>query len=115
MKRWACAVALVLLLAPAAGAADNPAPIVPDSRGRTVEEPFAPETGGARLTEPKVVALFLDHPKVAAWIDRYPPKPQTDATFDAATRRWTVKAWSGKAGQIALGKVEDGDGRISEA
>jgi hypothetical protein len=115
VKRWACAAALALLLAPAAGAADNPPSVVPDSRGRTVEEPFAPETGGARLTERKVVARFLDYPKVAAWLDRYPPKPQTEAKFAAATRRWTVKVWSGKAGQIALGKVEDGDGRVSEA
>ena len=28
---------------------------------------------------------------------------------------WTVSVWSGKAGEIALGKVEDGDGRVSEA
>ena len=58
---------------------------------------------------------FLADPKVAQWLERYPPTPQTDATFDPATRRWTVKVWSGKAGEIAAGKVEDGDGRVSEA
>ena len=26
-----------------------------------------------------------------------------------------MRVWSGKAGEIALGKVEDGDGRVSEA
>lgn len=115
MKRWACALALALLLAPAAGAADQPAPLMPDGHGRTVEEPFAPDTGGPRLTERIVVARFLEDPKVAAWLDRYPPNQPTEATFDAATRRWTVKVWSGKAGEIALGKVEDGDGLVSEA
>jgi len=115
VKRWACATALALLLAPAAGAADTTAPLGPDSRGRTVEEPFAPVSGESRLTEKVVVARFLNDPKVAAWLDRYPPNPPTEATFDIATRRWTVKTWSGKAGQIALGKVEDGDGRVTEA
>jgi len=115
VKRWACAVALALLLAPAAGAADNPAPIVPDSRGRAVEQPFVPATGTARLGERAALKRFLEHPKVAAWLARYPPNPSTEAKFDAATRRWTIKVWSGKAGQIALGKVEDGDGRVSEA
>ncbi len=115
MKRWACAAALALLLAPVAGAADTTAPLGPDSRGRTVEEPFAPVSGEPRLTEKAVVARFLEDPKVAAWLDRYPPNPPTEATFDIASRRWTVKIWSGKAGQIALGKVEDGDGRVTEA
>ena len=113
MKLFVCAVALALLAAPAAGAADVSG--TSDRPGRTVEEPFAPAPDKARLTERIVVARFLDHPKVARWLDRYPPDPQTDATFDAATRRWTVKVWSGKAGEIALGKVEDADGRVTEA
>ncbi len=52
---------------------------------------------------------------MAHWLARYPPKPQVDATFDKATRRWTVKVWSGLAGEIAQGTVEDGDGRVSQA
>ena len=76
---------------------------------------FAPVVGGPRLTEHVVVARFLDEPEVARWLDRYPRRPSTDATFDKATRRWTVRVWSGKAGEVALGKVEDGDGRVSEA
>ena len=115
MRRWACAVALALLLAPPAGAADRSGPPAPATTGNPVEKPFAPATGKPRLTELGAVALFLDDPKVAHWLERYPPKPQTDATFDEATRRWTVKVWSGRAGEIALGKVEDGDGRVSEA
>ena len=115
MRRWAFFVALALLLTPSAGAADGSVPQTSEGRGRVVEEPFAPVVGGSRLAEKIVVARFLDYPKVANWLDRYPPHPQTDATFDPATRRWTVKVWSGKAGEVALGNVEDGDGRVSEA
>ena len=95
MKRWVCAVALALLLAPSAGAADKPAPLIPTGRDRSVEQPFVPATGGPRLTESIVVARFLEDTKVANWLDRYPPHPPTDATFDRANRRWTVKVWSG--------------------
>jgi hypothetical protein len=134
VKRWACAVALALLLAPAAGAADttggatDTSPAAATAGGSTtgatdplganggsVEEPFAPSPENGRLTKAVATAKFLAHPKVAHWLDRYPPNPQTDATFDKATQRWTVMVWSGRAGEIALGKVEDSDGRVSEA
>ena len=52
---------------------------------------------------------------MAHWLDRYPPNPQTDATFDKATGLWKVQVWSGRAGEIALGKVADADGRVVEA
>jgi hypothetical protein len=126
VKRFACAVALALLLAPAASAADairKPATAstttvtttASTSPRGSVEEPFDPQTGGARLSESQALERFLATPKVKHWLARYPPKPQTQATFDAATRRWTVKVWSGRAGEIAQGTVEDGDGRVSEA
>ena len=115
MRRWAFFVGIALVLTPSAGAAERSAPPTYEGRGRVVEEPFAPIVGEPRLTENIVVARFLQHPKVADWLARYPPHPKTDATFDPATRRWTVKVWSGKAGEVALGKVEDGDGRVSEA
>ena len=43
----------------------------------------------------------------ADWLERYPPSPQTDAEYRATEGEWVVKGWSGKAGQIALGKVDD--------
>ena len=61
------------------------------------------------------MAVFRRHGKVADWLDRYPPKPQTDAEYRPATGEWVVKIWSGKAGQIALGKVDDGSGAVREA
>ena len=48
------------------------------------------------------------------WLDRYPPDPTTSAAFDRVSGDWTVKVWSGKAGQIALGEVDDLTGRVEE-
>jgi len=140
VRRWACAAALALLLAPAAGAAEPTGPTQTTAGGSTarqstaaasttgttgllgssghggsVGEPFTPSRDTGRLTKSVVIAEFLAHPKVAHWLERYPPKPQTDATFDKATQRWTVMVWSGLAGEIALGKVDDTDGQVIEA
>ena len=73
-----------------------------------VEEP-------ARLEETEATRLALAHPKVAAWLARYPPDPATAATFRSKSRTWVVKAWSGEAGQVAHVVVEDTTGRVSEA
>jgi hypothetical protein len=114
VRRFAWVVALALLLAPSAGAAERTTSTV-EGQGHPSVQPFAPDTGPPRLTESIVVARFLESPKVVRWLDRYPPHPETDATFDRASRQWTIHVWSGKAGEIALGKVADSDGRVSEA
>ena len=116
MKRAALAsvIAFALLAVPAALAAD-PTTSTKDVATTPLSEPFPPGADGPLQTEQQVVDTFLAYPKVADWLSRYPPKPTTAATFDKASRRWTVKVWSGKAGQIALGTVEDGDARVSEA
>jgi hypothetical protein len=128
VRRWACAVALALVLAPAAAAtagtttattAGKGAPGITvsgtETTGGALEQPFPPATGSPRLTRHEALERFLAYPKVAHWLGRYPAKPQTQVTFDTTTRIWTVKAWSGRAGEIALGKVQDGDGRVLEA
>jgi hypothetical protein len=116
MKRAALAgvLAFAVLAVPAAFAAD-PTTAPTGETTTPLEEPFSPQTDGPHLTERAVVDTFLAHPKVADWLSRYPPAPTSEATFDEGTRSWTVKVWSGKAGQIALGTIEDGDGRVSEA
>ena len=93
----AAAVACLLVARPAAGATP----------------PLA--TGPPNLTEDVAVAALLAYPKVERWLDRYPPKPQTDASFDRDTRMWTVNVWSGEAGEVATGRVADADGRVVEA
>jgi hypothetical protein len=129
VRRWACAVALALVLAPpAAGAAagattaatsgtSTPGITVSgtDTTGGALEQPFAPAVGSSRLTRHGALERFLAQPKVSHWLARYPPKPQTEVVFDTTTRIWTVKVWSGRAGEIATGKVQDVDGRVLEA
>jgi hypothetical protein len=60
-----------------------------------------------------VIDRFLAYPKVHGWLQRYPPHPQTDATY--AQGLWTVNVWSGAAGEIATGKVDDATGGVTEA
>src|SRR5687768_6008417 len=92
-NRLLVAVAIALVAAPGAGGAEKP-----------------------RLTEERATALFLAHPKVEDWLDRYPEKGRTvDATFDADRTGWEVGAWWGDAGQIAKGVVDDGSGAVTEA
>jgi hypothetical protein len=66
-------------------------------------------------TEDDAVAALLADPRVASWVERYPPGPTTDATFDDVTHRWTVHVRSGAAGEIATGEVDDASGRVVEA
>jgi hypothetical protein len=90
-----CAVLALAVGLPAAGAAT---PQIP-----------------ARRTAAQATQLALANPKIASWLERYPPKPTTAAEFDDEARVWEVKVWSGKAGQIALAKVEDRSGVVREA
>ena len=80
-----------------------------------MQTPFAPKSGGARLTEGEALEIFLRDAKVAAWLERYPPKPTTASELDVDAGQWTLKVWSGEAGQIALGKVDDRTGTVVEA
>jgi hypothetical protein len=112
MRFAAAALCALAFAAPALGAPTTP---VYDGQGSLVESPFAPDPAKAQLTEKEATARFLADPKVEAWLGRYPPSPQTDADYDRDTRRWTVKVWSGDAGQIALGKVDDASGAVVEA
>ncbi|HEY8646491.1 MAG TPA: hypothetical protein VIL77_11485, partial [Gaiellaceae bacterium] len=103
----AAVAALALALVPAAHAGTTtsvPNPI-------TTTTPLAQTQ--PRTTKSQATALFLANDKVAGWLKRYPPKPVTDATFKQGI--WTVNVWSGKAGEIATGKVDDGTGAVIEA
>jgi hypothetical protein len=112
MRLAAAAVCWLALAAPALAAPTAP---VYDSEGNLVDTPFAPDPARAELSEREATSRFLADPKVASWLERYPRDPQTDAEYKRDDRRWTVKAWSGDAGQIALGKVDDRTGAVTEA
>ncbi|HUP32631.1 MAG TPA: hypothetical protein VM184_06310, partial [Gaiellaceae bacterium] len=107
-------VAATTLVAAPATAAEPIAPTY-DAEGNLVDTPFAPAPVEPRLTESEATAILFRHPKVAGWLARYPPDPVTEAEHDDETRRWTVKAWSGEAGQIVEGQVDDAAGVVTEA
>jgi hypothetical protein len=86
-----------------------------DGEGRLVETPFAPSAVPPELTEQEATRRLLRHARVAAWLARYPPGPTTDADFEPRTRRWEVHVWSGEAGEVATGVVDDARGRVLEA
>jgi hypothetical protein len=66
-----------------------------------------------RLTKAQAIQIFVAHDKVADWLTRYPANPTTDATYGNGA--WTVNVWSGAAGEIATGKVDDATGSVLEA
>ena len=98
------ALAAALLLSPPASAAVSLPGIAQSA-----------QADAPRMSERSATRAALANPKVASWLRRYPPHAQTEATFDTVARIWTVKAWSGKAGEIALVSVEDLTGRVTEA
>ena len=105
--RFAVVAALAFALVPVAHAGTTtsvPNPV-------TTTTPLAQTE--PRTTKSQVTALFLADDKVAKWLKRYPPKPVTDATFKQGI--WTVNVWSGRAGEIATGEVDDGTGAVIEA
>jgi hypothetical protein len=78
-----------------------------------------PHAGAAetpRLTEERATAVFLEHPKVADWLERYPEEGRTtDATYEEDRSAWELGVWWGEAGQIAKGLVDDESGAVTEA
>jgi hypothetical protein len=86
-----------------------------DSNGRLVQTPFAPVRPPALLTKKRATDAFLDHPKVVDWLRRYPRTVRQDATFKDEFRFWQVQVWSGDAGEVATGRVDDATGVVTEA
>jgi hypothetical protein len=107
------ALAFVLALPSAAAAAES-GPVY-DRDGDLIETPFTPVDDEPRLTEAAAVRALRAEDKVADWLDRYPPRPTTQADYDQEARSWEVKIWSGAAGQIAEGEVDDETGVVTEA
>jgi len=66
-----------------------------------------------RLTTAEVEKIVLNFPKVASWLERYPRNPTIDASFSKGT--WTVNVFSGRAGEIATGTVDDSTGAVLTA
>jgi hypothetical protein len=115
MRRAAVAALVALVLAPAAAASTPTGPVY-DAKGHLVQTPFAPPPAKPILTAPKATRLFSADDKVADWLARYPRRSRVwQTTFDKKSRNWKVQVWSGKAGEIATGRVDDATGTVTEA
>jgi len=85
----------------------------------TTTNPFTPpaSVSGAQphLKRAEVIARFLAYPKVHDWLKRYPPKPETDASYSLGD--WTVHVWAAVKGEpeVATGTVDDTTGVVTEA
>ena len=112
MRRAICALALC---APLLLAAPAPAASPVGSTAQTTAAQVRPTFDAPSLNASRATAVFLAFPKVKRWLDRYPPNPQTSADFNRVSRRWTVHVWSGRAGEVARGTVEDLTGQVLEA
>ena len=116
MHRLVLAVALFLLAAASAHAADVPTAPVFDARGRIVQTPVAPPAAPNVLTKKRAIAIFLATPKVEDWLTRYPARGRTTtADFSEQYRNWTVIVDLPPAGWIAKGRVDDATGRVTDA
>jgi hypothetical protein len=110
MLRAAAAAALlaVALAAVAQAQAAQPRGPVYDEQGRLVQTPYAPAAPKPVLTEQQALLAFTAVPKVKHWLSRYPKASLIkQATYDSTYHDWEAKVWSGKAGQIAGGRVND--------
>ena len=104
--RIAAVLVAALVLVPSAGAG-NPIPVRP-------AQPIF--TTKPTRTASSAVARFLADGKVHDWVSRYPKSSLvTQGTFDKRAAAWTVQVWSGPAGEIATGKVDDSSGKVTEA
>ena len=115
--RVAVAALVALALAGAAHAAVPTSPVY-DSNGNLIGTPFVPPPTEPLLTEQEALGRALADDKVADWLDRYPADSLSkEATFDDDAMVWTVKVWSSlpDAGQVALAKVDDTSGAVTEA
>jgi hypothetical protein len=104
------------VLTAAAQAAPPPKGPVYDAQGRLVKVPYAPPAPKSVLTEQQALTAFLAVPKVKDWLGRYPKTTLIkQATYNQTYREWDAKVWSGKAGQIAGGRVDDLSAIVTEA
>ena len=92
-RRLAVAALCALILAPGSVAAPKP-----------------------KLTKKQATAIFVASPKVADWLQHYPPKTRTsEASLKDGT--WTIKIWTSidDVGEVATGKVDDATEAVTEA
>ncbi len=84
--------------------------------GNPIQKPAQPIfTSKPTRTQSSAVSLFLADGKVHDWVSRYAKSSLiTQGTFDKRAASWTVQVWSGPAGEIATGTVDDVSGKVTQ-
>jgi hypothetical protein len=111
------AALLAVLLAPGSARGAAPTAVVatstaPGGAAGAIPNGAAQVGAPPELTEETATRAVLDDPRARSWLRRYPPRPTTAATYDGGSRSWKVNVWSGRAGQIASGVVDDATGLV---
>jgi hypothetical protein len=87
-------------------------PAIAVAGGKPLPAPM--QSSPRQLTKPEATRLFLEYPKVASWLSRYPQRGRTvDTTYENGV--WKVGVWWGAAGEIASGTVDDHNRAVVEA
>ena len=108
LTRAAAVAAFVLLLGAAPALAQSRAGTNPTTTPPKLTGFTAPPKVRPAMTQAEVEKIFFGLPKVKDWLGRYPKKSLvTQVTYDKAWKAWDIKVWSGPAGQIAAGRVDD--------
>jgi hypothetical protein len=116
MRLLAVCLGALFLAAPAFASAGAPTAPVYDSKGRLVDTPYVPPPPSVKLSEQRATEIFLAEDKVADWLDRYPKEGrQSQALYEKEYGTWLVHVWSGRAGEVATGRVADATGAVTEA
>ncbi len=69
----------------------------------------------SRMNADQVEKIFLAWPKVKSWLERYPKSPGAGSTRATGTCTRTVNVFSGLAGEVASGTVDDVTGAVLTA
>ena len=113
MRPARIAAVLVAALCFAPSAAADPTSTLPPLL-HPAQNLFGPQK--PTRSESSAVRLLLAVPKVHDWVARYPKASLvTQGDFHPATGDWTIGVWSGAAGEIATGRVDDRSAEVKEA
>src|SRR5262249_19363066 len=110
---FAAVIVAALCLAPVAAASPTPTGTLPV---HLEPAPLLTAKAKPHRSEGDALARFLRVGKVHDWVGRYPASSLVkQGTFHSKAADWTIDVWSGRAGEIASGRVDDSSGRVTQA
>jgi hypothetical protein len=113
----AALIAGTVITLPSVASAADPSSTLPPVLVQPAPPALSPPAAAKPLlTEARAVRRFLAAGKVRDWVGRYPKASLvTEGDFHSATADWTIGVWSGAAGEIASGRVDDRTGEVTQA